>query len=98
MPLAPKCPLKWLTGLSCPACGIQRALHALLHGDIVGAMRFNYYLAFAIPYASAFVVHQYALRGNMRQRVGRFLYSRPVLLSYVVTFIAWFALRNIFLI
>lgn len=27
----PRCPLHWLTGLHCPGCGTQRALHALLH-------------------------------------------------------------------
>ena len=30
----PKCPFKLLTGWSCPACGIQRFVHALLRGHI----------------------------------------------------------------
>ena len=38
---APKCPFWLLTGLKCPGCGSQRALHALLHGDILQAMRYN---------------------------------------------------------
>ena len=29
-----KCTFKLLTGYDCPGCGSQRALHAMLHGDI----------------------------------------------------------------
>ncbi|MGW6449074.1 DUF2752 domain-containing protein [Lentzea sp. NPDC055074] len=39
--LLPKCPFHWLTGLNCPGCGVTRMLHALLHGDVVGAFHFN---------------------------------------------------------
>ena len=37
----PVCPLLSLTGLACPGCGMTRGLHALLHGDIAGALGFN---------------------------------------------------------
>ncbi|MGW4213933.1 DUF2752 domain-containing protein [Lentzea sp. NPDC004789] len=39
--LLPKCPFKWLTGLNCPGCGGTRMVHALLHGDVVGAFHYN---------------------------------------------------------
>jgi hypothetical protein len=39
--LLPKCPFKWLTGLNCPGCGATRMVHALLHGDVVGAFHYN---------------------------------------------------------
>ena len=39
--LLPKCPFNWLTGLNCPACGVTRMVHALLHGDVVAAFHFN---------------------------------------------------------
>lgn len=32
--LAPKCIFRMLTGLDCPSCGNQRALHSLLNGDV----------------------------------------------------------------
>ena len=54
--LMPKCPFKMLTGLSCPGCGIQRAIHALLHGDVAGAVKYNFFLVYSGPYAMAFVV------------------------------------------
>ncbi|MDE5438231.1 DUF2752 domain-containing protein [Elizabethkingia meningoseptica] len=44
------CPFKLLTGYDCPGCGSQRAVHALLHGDIQQALRYNPLFVIAIPY------------------------------------------------
>lgn len=45
-----KCPFKAITGLDCPGCGSQRALHALLHGDFSAAVAYNLLFVSAIPY------------------------------------------------
>jgi hypothetical protein len=37
----PVCQFHQLTGLSCPGCGMTRALHALLHGNFAAALRDN---------------------------------------------------------
>ena len=37
----PVCPLYKTTSLACPGCGMTRALHALLNGDIAAAFDFN---------------------------------------------------------
>jgi hypothetical protein len=37
----PVCPLYALTGFACPGCGMTRGLHALLHGDVLGALDYN---------------------------------------------------------
>ena len=37
----PRCWLYQTTGLQCPGCGTTRAFHALLHGDLAAALRFN---------------------------------------------------------
>ncbi len=37
----PACPLYATTGLWCPGCGMTRATHALLRGDIAAAFGFN---------------------------------------------------------
>ena len=44
----PWCPFHELTGLNCPFCGAARALHALLHLDVVAALRANALVATAI--------------------------------------------------
>lgn len=45
----PPCPSRWLTGLFCPGCGSTRALHALLHGDLTGALAMNPLLVLSLP-------------------------------------------------
>jgi hypothetical protein len=37
----PGCPFRAVTGWNCPGCGSLRALHALLHLDLVAALRAN---------------------------------------------------------
>ncbi len=37
----PVCPLYAMTGYACPGCGMTRGLHALLHGDVLGALDYN---------------------------------------------------------
>ena len=38
------CPFHAVTGLWCPGCGMTRALHSLLHGDVAGALSSNLFL------------------------------------------------------
>lgn len=35
------CPLKAMTGIDCPGCGMQRAVIKLLEGDIEGSIAMN---------------------------------------------------------
>jgi hypothetical protein len=37
----PGCLFHRMTGLDCPGCGMTRAAHATLHGDLAAAFRFN---------------------------------------------------------
>ena len=35
------CPIKFITGISCPACGMTRAVLAILHGNIHTALNYH---------------------------------------------------------
>ncbi len=41
----PKCPLHSLTGIYCPGCGSQRAMHQIIHGNIIEGLKHNYLIA-----------------------------------------------------
>ncbi|WP_186991081.1 DUF2752 domain-containing protein [Constantimarinum furrinae] len=43
------CPFKLITGYDCPGCGSQRAIHQLLHGNIVAAFHLNPLLILSLP-------------------------------------------------
>lgn len=45
----PPCFFHYLTGLDCPGCGSQRAVHALLHGNLWDAMDYNLLLVISLP-------------------------------------------------
>jgi hypothetical protein len=57
----PVCLFHALTGLYCPGCGSLRALHQLLHGHFIAAIRFNPLMVLVLPFA-AYAMASYALR------------------------------------
>src|SRR5690349_2777045 len=54
--LFPKCPFHSLTGLLCPGCGSQRALHQILHGHIGASFKLNPLFLPGIVYACLGIV------------------------------------------
>lgn len=46
----PKCPFRVATGLECPGCGSQRAVHQLLNFNLFNALKENLLLVISIPY------------------------------------------------
>jgi hypothetical protein len=49
VPIYPVCLFHRLTGLNCPGCGSLRAMHQLLHGNVVAALHFNALLVVSLP-------------------------------------------------
>lgn len=46
----PKCIFFWATGLHCPGCGCQRAIHHLFNGRILLALQYNAMVIIALPW------------------------------------------------
>lgn len=90
----PRCVFLSLTGYKCPGCGSQRAIHALLNGDVTGAFRYNAFLLIAIPWIALCLFAE-----SWRVRNPR-LYARlnsPLLIwLFLAALLIWWLLRNIF--
>lgn len=90
----PRCTFLSLTGYKCPGCGSQRAIHALLHGDIEGAFKYNAMLLVSIPWIAL------CLYAESRRIRDPRLYARlnaPLLIwLFLAMVLIWWLLRNIF--
>jgi hypothetical protein len=87
----PKCPLHQITGWHCPGCGVTRAAHALLHGDLLGAFNKNALLLFLTPLLLLYC-------GWKRRREGRAwstTISRRAILGLLALLLLFAVLRNI---
>ena len=78
----PKCTLFVMTGWKCPTCGIMRATHCLLHGELQKAIYFNLLLPFFC--VSIILIIMFP----------RF-FQKPIVLSmYGFIIVLWGVLRN----
>lgn len=95
-PLFPKCPFLMLTGMKCPGCGSQRALHALLHADIKTAFSYNPLLLLSIPYVILLVgVRIYQLFNPYSTLILKVQKNLYIWMFFAIAMI-FFVARNIF--
>ncbi len=89
----PKCLFKAVTGWDCPGCGSQRALHALLHGDFLEALRQNALLVVMLPLIGWMLWLETVRKSRPRLYAG---FYRPWVICTVGGVIAaWFVVRNL---
>jgi len=90
----PRCPFYLLTGLKCPGCGSQRAVHQLLTFHPLEALRYNALVVASIPLLAFFLL------AELMQKKWPKLYSfsHNTVLAWVILAIIglWWLLRNIF--
>lgn len=89
------CPFHYLTGLHCPGCGSQRALHQLAHLNILGAFQYNPLLVLSLPlvvYGLGTTVYNYLY--HTKYRVALFYNNRFVYTFFGIILLFWI-LRNI---
>lgn len=88
----PKCVFYSVTGLKCPGCGTQRALHAMLTGDLAAAWHYNAFCVVMLPVIALLLGAE-----GLRKRAPR-LYvavnSKWVVAAVLVAVVAWWIARN----
>ena len=102
----PLCPTKYLTGLDCPGCGGLRAVHALAHGDVAGALDHNAFVVLVLLPVCVVLWLAWLRRSwsddpaeappaSALERTADALTRRPVVVTGVVAMLAFTVLRNV---
>ena len=93
--IMPQCLVKQLTGWSCPGCGSQRALHALINGGPARALSYNYFLPVTILFIALCGLH-WVLPGNpLIEKTYRKITAPAALYILLGMVTAWTIVRNI---
>lgn len=87
------CPFEYLTGLKCPGCGSQRALHHLLHFEIGDALRDNAFLVISVPLL--LLIYFANRHGNRFPGLKRALYGKTFRTVIISALALWSVGRNL---
>ena len=85
----PGCPFRSLTGLLCPGCGSQRAVHDILHLRMGQAFKHNALLVSSVP----ILIIQCSV-GSWGKRTRTPSGSNYVVYVWLVAILTWAVLRN----
>lgn len=91
--LFPKCPFFALTGLQCPGCGSQRAIHDLLHGHPGEALRHNALLVASIPFLAVLGAAEITRKSHPKFHAA--INNPKTAITVLAVVIAWWIVRNI---
>jgi hypothetical protein len=84
-----------LTNLDCPGCGSQRALHALLHGNIIAAADQNLLAVLSVPFLFySAIVNSANILFNKKWKQQIFYSANFVRVVLIFVLLFW-VLRNI---
>lgn len=89
-----RCPLYDTTGVYCPGCGSQRAIHNLVHGNFLAALKQNIMLilgGLALLYHYGIVLSNSIFKTNFKS----ILNNKKVLLIALAILLLFWILRNI---
>jgi len=90
----PKCPFHSMTGLHCPGCGSQRAIHDFLHGKIMEGFSHNLLIGLGILVLlyKAFLL----LRARFYpQKNTNLLYHPKIAWIILIIILSFWVLRNL---
>ena len=90
----PSCPFKSVTGLDCPGCGSQRAIHELLHLNFKKAFEYNALLVLSIPYLLLLMVFNFKSVKQRFPKLERILLGWKSVWIILIIVIVFFIFRN----
>jgi hypothetical protein len=88
------CPFHWATGLYCPGCGSLRAMHAMLHGQIVPALHSNALAVIAVP-AVLLLAAPLPTRTGAGRSLERLVLSPVLSRTFLIAVLAFWVARNL---
>lgn len=92
----PKCPFRELTGLKCPGCGSQRAIHYLLNFEIEDAFGENMLLVLSIPYLIIGFIFDLIKNPNDEVlKLRKILFGVKAIYIILIIILSFWILRNI---
>ena len=92
----PACPFYSLSGLLCPGCGSQRALHHLLNLQIQAAYSYNPLLVLSLPYVLAGAVYdRIPINAPQLEKIRQLFYGRKAILLVLIIIISFWIFRNL---
>ena len=89
------CPFKLISGYNCPGCGSQRAIHQLLHGNLISAFKLNPLMVVSLPlifYGLGTRAYNYIFESSHRVKI---FYSNLFIYSYFSIAVIYWVLRNL---
>lgn len=92
----PQCPFHTITGLDCPGCGSQRAIHSLLHFQFKEAFFSNPLLIFSIPYILTGIYFEYFGGKKKYPQIRKILFGSKAIIVIFFIIIFFSIGRNIF--
>ncbi len=89
------CPFHRITGWYCPGCGGQRALHELLHGHFIAALRLNPLAILLFIPAAIYAYTAYAFRVLGIMRLPAIKIRNGALIALLAAIILFGILHNV---
>jgi hypothetical protein len=90
----PRCVFLVITGYKCPGCGSQRAIHSLLHGNLIDALRYNAFFLAALPLIALYLINDYTKL--IPKKVGEVITHHYTIAAIGIIVVLWWVLRNVF--
>lgn len=80
------CPIRWVVGIECPACGMTRAVNALLHLQFLQAFQYHPLVFVAVLYTGLLSV--FWLIGKER-----WMHTKWLWIVFITLFIIWWVVK-----